>query len=34
MHYRRLTNKDWEKIEERIEKKLRCWKGKYLAAGG
>jgi hypothetical protein len=22
MHYRRLRNKDWEKIEERIEKKL------------
>jgi hypothetical protein len=22
MHFRRLRNKDWEKIEERIEKKV------------
>jgi hypothetical protein len=34
MHYRRLNNKDWEMIEERIEKKLSSWKGKYLSVGG
>jgi hypothetical protein len=34
MHYRKLNNKDWEKIEERIEKKLSSWKGKYLSVGG
>jgi hypothetical protein len=34
MHYRKLRNKDWEKIEERIEKKLSSWKGKYLSVGG
>jgi hypothetical protein len=33
MHYRKLSNKDW-KIEERIEKKLSSWKGKYLSVGG
>jgi hypothetical protein len=34
MHFRKLSNKDWEKIEERIEKELRSWKGKYLWLGG
>jgi hypothetical protein len=34
MHYRKLSNKDWEQIEERIEKKLSNWKGKYLLVGG
>jgi hypothetical protein len=34
MHYRRLNNKDWAMIEERIEKKLSSWKGKYLSVGG
>jgi hypothetical protein len=34
MHYRKLMNKDREKIEERIEKKLNSWKGKYLSVGG
>jgi hypothetical protein len=29
MHYRKLNNKDWKMIEERIEKKLSSWKGKY-----
>jgi predicted component of type VI protein secretion system len=31
MHYRKLNNKDWKMIEERIEKKLSSWKGKYLS---
>jgi hypothetical protein len=34
MHYRKLRNKDWEKIEERLEKKLSSRKGKYLLVGG
>jgi hypothetical protein len=34
MHYRILNNKDWEMIEERIEKKLSSWKGKYLSVEG
>jgi hypothetical protein len=34
MHFRTLNNNDWEKIEERIEKKLSSWKGKYLSVGG
>jgi hypothetical protein len=34
MHFRRLSNKDWEIIEERNEKKLSSWKGKYLSVGG
>jgi hypothetical protein len=34
MHFRRLRNKDWMKIEEQIEKKLSSWKGKYLSVGG
>jgi hypothetical protein len=34
MHFRRLSNKDWEIIEERNEKKLSSWKGKYLSVSG
>jgi hypothetical protein len=34
MHYRKLNNSDWKIIEERIEKKLSSWKGKYLSVGG
>jgi uncharacterized protein YpuA (DUF1002 family) len=34
MHYRKLSNKDWEQVEERIEKKLSSWKWKYLSVGG
>jgi hypothetical protein len=34
MHYRKLYNSDWKMIEERIEKKLSSWKGKYLSMGG
>jgi hypothetical protein len=33
MHYRKLSNKDWKLVEERIEKKLSSWKGKYLSVG-
>jgi len=34
MHFRKLYNKDWKCIEERIEKKLSGWKGKLLTVGG
>jgi hypothetical protein len=34
MHYLKLYNSDWKMIEERIEKKLSCWKGKYLSVRG
>jgi hypothetical protein len=31
MHYRKLNNNNWKMIEERSEKKLSSWKGKYLS---
>jgi len=34
MHTRKLSNKDWQIIENIIEKKLSGWKGKMLSAGG
>jgi len=34
MHFRKLLNKDWKNIEERIEKRLSGWKGKMLTCGG
>jgi hypothetical protein len=34
MHYRKLNNKDWKLIEERIKKKLSGWKGKHLSYEG
>lgn len=34
MHTRKLNNKDWQEIKNRIEKKLGGWKGKLLTAGG
>jgi hypothetical protein len=34
MHCRRLNNKDWKMIEDRIEKRLSSWKGKYLSVEG
>jgi hypothetical protein len=34
MHYRKLGNKDWKMIEEKLDKKLSGWKGKYLSVGG
>jgi hypothetical protein len=33
MHYRKLSNKDWKIVEERIEKRLSRWKGMYLSVG-
>jgi hypothetical protein len=35
MHFRKLNNRDWKMIEQRIEKKkLSSWKGKHLSVGG
>jgi uncharacterized protein YpuA (DUF1002 family) len=34
MHFRKLSNKDWKMVEERIEKRLNSWKGKYLSVRG
>jgi hypothetical protein len=34
MHFRKLYNKDWKNVEERIEKRLSGWKGKILTVGG
>jgi Reverse transcriptase (RNA-dependent DNA polymerase). len=34
MHVRKLSNRDWKIIEQRIEKKLSSWKGKHLSIGG
>jgi hypothetical protein len=33
LHHRKLNNKDWEMIEEQIEKRLSSWKGN-LSVGG
>ena len=34
MHHRQLLNSEWNKVEERFEKKLSYWKAKYLPYGG
>ena len=34
IHYRRLSNSDWLRIQERLEKRLSSWKGKNLSTGG
>jgi hypothetical protein len=34
MNTRKLNNKDWKVIEDRIEKRLSGWKGKMLTVGG
>ena len=34
IHYRKLSNRDWMKIQERIEKCLSSWKGKKISIGG
>src|SRR6266540_5160824 len=33
IHFKRLKNSDWKKVEERIEKRLSSWKGKHLSIG-
>ena len=34
IHFRKLRNADWHKVEECFEKKLSSWKGKHLSTGG
>jgi len=34
MHHRQLLNSEWRMIEECFQKKLSCWKAKYLSYGG
>ena len=34
VHFRRLSNKDWTRIQERVEQRLSSWKGKNLSTGG
>ena len=34
IHYRKLSNNDWVKIQERFEQCLSSWKGKNLSTGG
>jgi hypothetical protein len=34
MHHKKISNADWKVIEEKFEKKLRCWKGKLLSYEG
>ncbi len=34
MHFRKLGNKCWNIIEQRIEKKLSSWKGNHMSVGG
>ena len=33
-HYRKLSNSNWLKVQERFEKCLSSWKGKNLSTGG
>jgi hypothetical protein len=34
MHHRQLLNSEWSKVKEHFQKKLSCWKAKYLSYGG
>ena len=34
MHYRRLQNSVWKRVDERFQNRLSGWKGKLLSAGG
>jgi hypothetical protein len=34
IHFRRLRNCDWVKVDERFEKRLSRWKGKHLSIRG
>jgi hypothetical protein len=31
MHHKKISNTDWKIIEDKIEKKQRSWKGKFLS---
>ncbi|WVZ59334.1 hypothetical protein U9M48_009489 [Paspalum notatum var. saurae] len=34
IHFKKLRNCDWKKVEERFEKRLSSWQGKHLSVGG
>jgi hypothetical protein len=34
MSLRKLLNKNWRGVQERFQKKLSSWKGKFLSSGG
>jgi hypothetical protein len=34
IHFRKLRNAEWGKVEERFERRLGSWKGKHLSIGG
>ena len=34
IHFRKLRNVDWKKMEEHFEKRLSSWKGKHLSIEG
>jgi hypothetical protein len=34
IHYRKLNNTDWKRVEEHFEKRLKSWKGKHLSIKG
>jgi hypothetical protein len=34
IHFRKLRNAEWRKVEESFERRLGSWKGKYLSIGG
>jgi hypothetical protein len=34
VHYRKLSNNDWLRVQDRFEKCLSSWKGKNLSTGG
>lgn len=34
IHHRKLSNKEWNCTEDRFDKKLSCWKGKFMSYGG
>jgi hypothetical protein len=34
IHFRKLSNANWKRVEERFEKRLSSWKGKHLSSGG
>ena len=34
IHFRKLSNADWQIVEEKFEKKLSSWKWKHISVGG
>jgi hypothetical protein len=34
IHFRKIRNADWKRVEERFEKRFSSWKGNHLSNGG